>query len=347
MKITEKKVASKKGDITLYRLENSHGCAVELSSLGAGILAVEVPDAKGVIENVALSYADPTDYYYDGPCLGKIPGRFANRIKKGHFTLDGKEYQLAINNGGNALHGGPEGFQNQIWQSQALPDGVRFTYTSAAGEEGYPGKLTVVAEYHWSEDDVLDLRITAVTDAPTILNLTNHAYWNLAGADSGSVLGHKLRVNASRYIVGDSELCPTGELAPVEGTPLDFREAKEIGRDIKADFDALRYGKGYDFGWVVDREDDGSVVEAVELTDEKSGRRLVISSTCPDAHVYTGNWLAGSPKNRSGRSYEDYDGVAVELQRFPDAPNHPGFPSTVLRPGELFDERIRFAFSSK
>lgn len=321
---------------------------MELSSLGAGIISVSVPDRDGKIENVALSYANPADYIADGPCLGKIPGRYANRIAKGHLVVDGVTHRLAINNGPNALHGGPEGFMNRIWDAEELSNGVRFTYNAADGEENYPGNLTAVAEYRWSEDNVLTLNMSATTDKTTVVNLTNHAYFNLEGADAGCVLDHTMKINASAWLPTDDTLIPTGEIAPVEGTPMDFRKGKLIGADIKADFDALKFGKGYDNCWVNDGWEKGKMLgEVVVLKAPRSGRVLSVGSTQPGVQVYTGNWLAGSPLNNSGRSYEDYDGVAIEMQGFPDAPNQPGFPSQELRPGEKYSQTIRFAFSVK
>lgn len=292
-----RKIASEAGDITLIRLVNDHGAWVELSTLGAGIVGLGVPDKQGNIENVALCYANPADYLNDGPCMGKIPGRYANRIAKGHFSIDGKEYSLAVNNGPNALHGGPTGFQNRIWEYSELPNGVRFTYRSTDGEEGYPGNVEVKADYIWTENDILDLYLRAVTDAPTVINLTNHCYWNLRGATSGSVLGHELRLNASRWLPTDDTLIPTGELAAVEGTPMDFRAAKPLGRDIDADFPALRYGKGYDNCWAIDAWRPNHLSVAAELHDPLSGRTLTVATTQPGIQVYTGNWLTGSPSH--------------------------------------------------
>ena len=208
------------GDATIIRLTNDHGAWVELSSLGAGITGLGVADREGNIENVALNYADDASYFEDGPCMGKIPGRYANRIAKGIFRLGDKEYQLAVNNGPNHLHGGPTGFQNRLWECRELPNGVRFTYVSADGEEGYPGQLRVTADYIWSENDILDLYLRAVTDCDTVVNLTNHCYWNLRGAQSGSVLDQELRLNASRWLPTDETLIPVGEPAPVAGTPM-------------------------------------------------------------------------------------------------------------------------------
>lgn len=333
------------GDITLYTLTNASGASVTLSTLGAGIVAVNVPDAQGKMDDVCLGYANPADYLADGPCAGKVPGRYANRIARGHFSLDGQEYSLAINNGPNALHGGPTGFMNRIWDAEEVESGIRFTYRAADGEEGYPGALTAVATYTWSDDNKLCLRLEADTDAPTVVNLTNHAYWNLDGHDSGSVLEHGMQMNCSRFLPTDDTLIPTGEIAPVAGTPMDFTVEKKLGRDIKADFPSLKYGKGYDSCWVIDGyRKDGIMRVAAVLRAPRSGRVLEVSTTQPAAQVYTGCWLAGCPANKNGRSYDDYDGVAIECQNFPDAPNHDNFPSAVLRPGEHYDETIEFAF---
>lgn len=346
MKVTSQKVNSPRGEITLVTVVNNSGASVTLSSLGAGIIEVCVPDKDGHIGNVALRYADPADYIADGPCMGKVPGRYANRIAKGELVIDGVKHQLAVNNGPNALHGGPEGFQNQIWETEILSDGVRFTYHSKNGEEHYPGSLTASATYTWSEDNVLTLRLEADTDAPTVVNLTNHAYWNLDGADSGTVLDHELTMRASRYLPTDDTLIPTGEMAPVTDTPMDFTVTKTLGRDIKAAFPALEYGKGYDACWVIDDYTKGVLAEdVVVLQAPRSGRVLTVSTTQPGVQIYTGNWLEGCPNNCSGCSYADYDGVAIEAQGLPDAPHHSTFPSQLLRPGEHYDETIRFAFS--
>lgn len=333
-----------KGDITLLTIVNASGASVTLSTLGAGIVSVNVPDREGRMADVVLGYADPADYMADGPCAGKIPGRYANRIAKGRFSVGGREYQLAINNGPNALHGGPTGFQNRLWTvEKAEGDTVEFSYTSSDGEEGYPGQLKVTATYRWNDANELSLDLRAVTDSETVVNLTNHAYFNLGGHDSGSVLAHELWLGASRYLPTDDTLIPLGELSPVGGTPMDFTVAKPLGRDIKADFPALNYGKGYDNCFVIDGAD-GTLRDVARLADPVSGRILTVSTTQPGVQVYTGNWLAGSPANKAGRSYHDYDGVAIECQNFPDAPNRPGFPPAVLRPGEEYHQTIVFRF---
>ena len=334
-------------EIFLYTLTNGQGASVQVSSVGAGIVSVNVPDKNGVIADVVLGYPDPMSYFADGPCAGKIPGRYANRIAKGHFTLDGKEYELPINNGPNHLHGGPQGFQNQVWESRIHEDGVEFLYFSEDGEMGYPADLKAVARYEWSEDNELRLTLTATCDAPTIVNLTNHAYFNLNGEGSGDILSHLLQLNASEYLPTDETLIPLGESASVAGTPMDFVVEKPLGRDIKEDFPALKYGKGYDNCWVIDGAEKGQLQEAATLYSPESGRVLTVSTTQSGVQVYTGNWLSGCPVGKCGRSYNDYEGVAIECQNFPDAPNKEDYPSPVLRPGEVYQQAIIFAFSVK
>ena len=329
-------------EIIRYTIKNASGAYVQLSSLGAGITAIVVPDKKGKLANVVLNYPNALDYLADGPCAGKIPGRFANRIAKGKFSLDGKHYSLPVNNGPNHLHGGPDGFQNQVWDSRIEGDAVEFLYYSADGEAGYPGNLKVVAHYEWSEDNALKLTLTAESDAPTVVNLTNHCYFNLDG--EGSVLDHEMQLNASEYLPTDESLIPTGEVAPVAGTPMDFSERKKIGRDIREAFPALKFGKGYDNCWLIDGAMPGQLSSAAELWGPVSGRHLEVLTTQPAVQVYTGNWLSGCPASPSGYAYKDYDAVAIECQHTPDAPNQPAFPTTVLRPGEIYEEAIIWAF---
>ena len=329
----------------MIHLINKNGASVMLTERGAGIVSIVVPDRNGVMGDVVLGYRDEESYLADGPCAGKIPGRFANRIDGGRFTLDGKEYQLVKNHPDYQLHGGPDGFSNRLWKASQISDTeVVLTLDSPDGDQGYPGNMHVEATYTWGEDNSLTLSIKATTDAPTILNLTNHTYWNLDGEDCGSIFNHVLRINASRWLATSEALIPTGELAPVEGTPMDFRTAKPIGRDIKADFPALIYGKGYDNCWVLDGAQ--GLKLAAELSSTASGRRLEIWTDQPAAQVYTGNWLDGSPVSKSGRPYRDYDGVAIECQGFPDAPHHPDFPSCVLRPGETYSRTIIFKLNA-
>ena len=347
MIVSTRTYPSAKGLITLVRVTNKSGASVTLSTLGAGIVTVKVPDRDGKIENVALSYENPADYIADGPCMGKGPGRYANRIADGRLVVDGHLFRLPINNGPNHLHGGPEGFQNQNWQYELLPNGVRFSLQSPDGDEGYPGNLTATAEYRWSDDNVLSLSLQAVCDAGSVVNLTNHAYWNLDGADSGSALDHQLCLKASRWLPIDETLIPLGTLADVEETPMDFRAPKALGKDIQADFPALNYGKGYDNCFCLDGWFPGAMIEAAAtLRSLKSGRVLTVDTDQPGLQVYTGNWLSGSPLNHAGRSYADYDGVALEAQGWPDAPNRPDFPSQAITPETPYRREIRFRFST-
>ena len=232
-----------------YTLTNASGASAVVSNIGAAIVSINVPDRNGKLGDVVIGYGKAESYFADGPCAGKCPGRYANRIAGGRLTIAGKEYKLPINNGPNHLHGGPEGFQNKVWESRKRKGGVEFKYVSADGEMGYPGNLVVVARYDWSEDNELRLTFTARTDATTVVNLTNHSYFNLNCKGSG--LGQWLTLNAEEYLPTDATLIPTGVLEPVHGTPMDFRKPKTLARDIKKDFPALNYGKGYDACWAV------------------------------------------------------------------------------------------------
>ncbi|MDD2961226.1 MAG: galactose mutarotase [Muribaculaceae bacterium] len=347
MVVTKQIVISPIGDITIYKLTNSSGASVDLSSLGAGINSIIVPDKNGEMRDVVLGYADARDYINDGPCAGKVPGRYANRIAGGHLAINGKLYQLNINNGPNALHGGPGGFQNRIWEHSVTGDTVTFTRLSEDGEEHYPGNLKVKVEYQWSEDNTLSVKLSAVSDSDTVINLTNHSYFNLDGENAGTVLNHKLKLACSQYLPTDSTLIPTGEYSAVCDTPMDFSDFKELGKDIKADFPALNYGKGYDNCWVIDGWKKGKKQLAATLKSEKSGIELDVYTTQPAAQVYTGNWLSGSPKSKSGNDYNDYDGVAIECQGMPDAPNQPQFPSQLYKAGEEYNQIIEFVFKNK
>lgn len=345
MKIEKNVVEAPFGNIELYTITNASGASVTLSSLGAGIVSVKVPDAQGVIENVVIGYKNPADYLADGPCAGKTPGRYANRIALGKLPVDGKIYQLAINNGPNALHGGPTGFQNHIWQSKTEGNKVVFTLNSPDGDEGYPGNLTATVTYEWTEDNALIIDYKAVTDAPTVVNLTNHAYFNLAGENSGTVLNHELKLACSKWLPTDATQIPTGVIDSVKGTPMDFTEFKTLGKDIHDDFEALKIGKGYDHCFVVDDWVPGRLTPVAWLRENNSRRILQIDTTQPGAQLYTGNWFGGeTPLNPEGRPYNDYEGAAIECQHFPDSPHHPNFPTTQLNPGETYEETIVYRF---
>ncbi len=326
-------------------MKNSSGAEVELLNLGATIASIKVEDAEGEMRDVVLGFADYRDYMNDGAALGKSVGRFANRIAKGHFELDGKEYNLAINNGVNALHGGPTGFMNRVWESSVEGDSVVFTYTAADGEEGFPSSITVKVTYTWSEDNTLALTYEATTDDATVVNLTNHVYFNLDGEGKDDVLGHELKLYSSKYLPTDDTQIPTGELADVAGTPMDFVAPKALGAEIRADFEPLKIGAGYDHCWAVDGYEKGKLSPVAELFSSVSGIRLEVSSTQPGVQVYTGNWLTGAGVAKSGKEHFNNEGVAIECQNYPDAPNKPQFPSSVLRAGERYEEKIIFKFS--
>lgn len=328
-----------------YTITNGSGASVVLTNIGAGVVAINVPDRDGKLGDVVIGYGSADSYFADGPCSGKCPGRYANRICKGKFTLDGKTYTLPVNNGPNHLHGGPDGFQNKVWDSRKHNGAVEFKYFSEDGEMGYPGNLKVIARYEWTEDNQLRLTLTARTDKKTIVNLTNHTYFNLNCG--GSVLRHQLTLNASEYLPTDETLIPTGDSEPVARTPMDFLNPKTLGRDIHKNFPALNYGKGYDACYVIDGYVKGQLQEAATLYSKKSGRVLKVLTTQPGIQVYTGNWLAGCPKGKRGRIYHDYDAVALECQHYPDSPNHPDYPTTVLESGKVFKQVIIFAFGTK
>ena len=334
------------GDVVVvYTMRNAKGYEVELCNAGAAIVAVRVPDKEGKVGDVALGYENRMDYVVDDACMGKVPGRYANRIARGRFTLDGEEYRLNINNTPNALHGGPTGFHKSLWEGRVEENRVVFAIDSPAGHEGYPSDLYAEVVYDWDDDNRLEITLLAQTNGATVINLTNHAYFNLAC--EGDIKAHTLRLNATKYLPTDPTLIPTGEFADVEGTPMDFRTPKALGQDLGADFPALLYGKGYDNTWAIEGYEQGVIKEAALLTDPTSGRTLRVLTDQPAVQVYTGNWLSGIPMGKGGVRYEDYSGVAIECQNFPDAPNKPHFPSSVLRKGERYERHIIFEFGVK
>lgn len=329
-----------------YTMTNSRGAYVKLCNLGASIVAIGVPDADGKLDDVALGYPMWESYRGDGPAMGKSVGRYANRIARGRFTLDGVEYRLAVNNGPNHLHGGPTGFHNRLWESRVETDRVVFGYLSPSGEEGYPGELSVEACYDWNDDCELEITYYAKSDATTIVNLTNHVYFNLKGEGNGDILDHTLSLNAARYLPTDAGSIPTGELAPVESTPMDFyTEPHTLGERIDADFEALHTGKGYDHCWAINDYEKGKFSLAAILSSPESGRAVTVFTTQPGIQVYTGNWLEGCPAGKRG-DYADRSGVALECQAFPDSPNKPQFPSPTLTADDTYEEHIIYKFST-
>ena len=335
-----------------YVLTNDSGMSVAILSYGGIVQRIDVPDREGRVANVALGFATVDDYVRDSPYFGAITGRYANRIAHGHFALDGVVHRLAVNSGTNALHGGLKGFDKHLWTAEATDakDGValRLSRTSPDGEENFPGTMPVQVTYTLTEANELRIDYRATTDKPTVVNLTNHSYFNLAGEGSGSVLGHLLQLNASRYTPIDRFAIPTGEIAAVTGTPMDFTQPTVIGTRIRDDFEQLRLGFGYDHNYVLDRpdSDNGGLVVAAVAVDPNSGRRLETRTTEPGIQFYSGNFLPGSYAGTSHRIYRQSDGFALETQHFPDSPNKSNFPSTVLRPSETYRSTTIYAFST-
>jgi aldose 1-epimerase len=329
--------------VTRYFLTNANGMQVTLIDLGATVTSVEVPDRDGNLADVTLGFDTLEGYLDNAPYFGSICGRFANRIAGARFTLDDVEYPLAANNGPNHLHGGVRGFNKVVWHGEPVTDedgstGVRFTYVSPDGEEGYPGTLKTTVVYTLTDRDELKIEYTAQTDKATPVNLTNHCYWNLAG--EGDILDHVLTLNCDRYIPVDEELIPTGELKPVAGTPMDFTEPTKIGARI-AEVKGDNPQGGYDHCYVIN-EDGGELALVARVHEESSGRVMEVYSTEPGVQLYTGNFLDGSESNGG---HAQHAGFCLECQQFPDAPNQPQFPSAILRPGEVYTQTTIHRFS--
>ena len=337
-----------------YTLTNTAGTRVTVLTYGGIIQAVTVPDRNGDQANVALGFASLDPYVAANPYFGALVGRYANRIARGAFTLDGQRYRVALNNGENHLHGGVKSFSRVVWDATAVngsegESALRLSRLSPDREEGYPGTLAVEITYALSDDNALRVDYRATTDQPTIVNLTNHSYFNLSGEGSGTILDHELELNADAYTPVDATSIPTGEIVPVAGTPFDFTASHLIGARIRdGASEQLRFGHGYDHNFVLNRSsrDDARLIPAARLHDPASGRILTISTTEPGIQFYSGNLLDSTLAGTSGRVYRQSDGVALETEHFPDSPNHPEFPSTELRPGEEYTSTTVYAFST-
>jgi aldose 1-epimerase len=314
-------------------------------SFGGIVTSLKVPDKSGKVADVVLGF-DTLDGYLDNkPYFGAIIGRYGNRIANGKFTLDGKTYSIPQNDGTNALHGGTRGFNKVVWKGKEIPHGVELTYTSPDGDQGFPGNLHTTVRYTLTGKD-LKIEYSATTDKDTVLNLTNHSYFNLEGQGNGDILKHELKINASRYTPVDSRLIPTGQLAPVEGTPFDFRKLTVIGSRINDDNEQLKLGHGYDHNFVLD-SGGGKLAEAAEVYESSTGRVMQVWTDQPGVQFYTGNFLDGSITGKGGKVYQHRYALCLETQHFPDSPNHPSFPSTELKPGQRYHTVTIYRFSSR
>jgi aldose 1-epimerase len=331
--------------VEAYTLKNAGGIEVKAIGYGAIITSLKVPDRSGSMADVVLGFESLDGYLKGHPYFGAIVGRYGNRIGKGQFTLDGTTYSLAKNNGPNHLHGGVTGFDKVLWKTAVVSgqNAITFTRTSPDGEEGYPGNLSTTITYTLTDRNELIVDYHATTDKATPVNLTQHSYFNLAGDGAGDILGHEVTINADRYTPVDDTLIPTGELANVEGTPFDFRKPTAIGARINADHPQLKAGKGYDHNWVLNRSGEGLQL-AARVVEPKTGRTLEVSTQEPGVQFYTGNFLDGTLTGKGGHVYAHRTGFCLETQHYPDSPNKPNFPSTILKPGQEYKTRTVFTF---
>lgn len=336
---------------SLYTMQNDNGMQVSVTNFGGTIVSIKVPDRNGRFADVVLGYDDCAAYRARKNFFGALIGRCCNRIAKGRFTLNGKGYQLALNdNGKNHLHGGIKGFDQVVWNAEitAIDGGqaLKLTYTSVDGEEQYPGNLLVSATYHLTEENALELHYSAVSDADTVCNLTNHSYFNLAGHDSGSVLDHQLKIHANCFNEADSESIPTGRILPVADTPMDFREFHRVGERIDADYRPLKFGGGYDHNWIL-KTPNGVMGLCAELYDEASGRHMTCETTLPGVQFYSGNFIDGSISGKGGCTYAPRSALCLETQFAPDSVNHPEWENPILKAGKKYESVTIYRFDVK
>jgi len=340
--------------IRLYTLKNTEGMTVKITNYGAIVTSISVPDRNGGFADVALGYNRVESYInaVDKPYFGAIVGRYGNRIAKGEFTLDGESYTLAVNNSPNHLHGGVIGFDKVVWSANPITGddwtGLELHYLAKDKEEGYPGNLNITVTYKVHDSNELSVAYHATTDKATPVNLTQHTYFNLKGEGNGDILGHELMLNATHYTPVDATLIPTGEIAPVSGTPFDFTGAKAIGRDIGKSHQQLEFGLGFDHNWVVNgKATTGNLRLAARVHEPTTGRILEVHTDEPGIQFYCGNFLDGRLRGKSGKSYVHRGGFCLETQHYPDSPNQSNFPTTILRPGEIYQTTTVFKFSAK
>ena len=334
----------------LYYLRNKNGLEMAVTNFGARVVELWIPDRNGIFEDVVLGHNNINEYvnYKGERFLGATIGRYGNRIAHGQFVLNDKKYQLPVNNGPNSLHGGFMGFDMVAWDAKQIDNNnIEFSYFSKDGEEGYPGNLKVIMTYQLTEDNEFIITHAASTDKPTVINLTHHSFFNLHGEGNGTINDHILMINADIYTPVDSVLIPNGELAAVENTPMDFRQPMEIGSRVDVDFEQLKFGGGYDHNWVLKREKPNGIELAASVYEPASGRYMEILTTEPGIQFYGGNFFDGSIIGKCGKSYDYRGSFALETQHFPDSPNHPDFPTTVLNPGEEYRQTCIYKFKTK
>ena len=330
--------------VDIYTLSNAAGLEARVMTYGATVVSVKAPDKAGKKADVLLGFDSLDGYLKEHPYMGAVVGRYANRIAKGQFALNGKTYKLAVNNGPNALHGGLRGFDKRVWTAEAKAESVVLRYSSAAGEEGYPGKLDVTVTYTLTPANELRLDYRAAADQDTVANLTNHAYFNLSGEPT--ILNHLVKLEADRFTPIDAGLIPTGEIRSVAGTPFDFRRETAVGTRIDAKDEQITFGKGYDHNWVLNGSP-GTLRKAAEVYSPRSGRLLTVSTTEPGVQFYTGNFLDGSLTGKNGRKYVQRSGLCLETQHYPNSPNQPTFPSTVIKKGVPMQSTTVWQFSTR
>ena len=353
LQMIEKKLFGKLSDgseIFAYTLKNQNGMTAEIINYGAIVVSLTAPDRNGKFEDIVLGYDNIDSYVKDNNYFGAIVGRYGNRIGKGKFMLEGKDYQLTINNGENHLHGGKAGFSKKVWSAEPIESAndpaLRLTYVSKDGEEGYPGTVTITVVYTLTKNNELKIEYTGTTDKTTIFNPTHHSYFNLSGNMNTTILDHELWINADKITPVDNSLITTGEFADVANTPMDFRSPKKVGKEINADFEQLKFGLGYDHNWVINGYNK-KANKIASLYEAGSGRFMEVYSNQPGVQFYSGNFLDGTATGKKGVKYQHRSALCLEAQCFPDSPNKPQFPSVILKPGEVYQQTTIYKFSTK
>lgn len=338
------------GPVDIYTLSNPNNIEVKITNYGGIITSVKTPDKNGSFDDIVLGFDTLKEYVNSNPYFGCIVGRYCNRIGNAEFSIDGHEYKLSKNNGEHSLHGGTRGFDKVIWNAEPIYDkdghALKLTYLSRDGEEGFPGNLDVTVIYRLTDDNSLVMEYSATTDKTTVVNLTNHSYWNLSGAGSGDVLGHILSINADFFTPAARGMIPTGEIRPVENTPMDFRKPVAIGAGIRSDYEQIKLAYGYDHNWVLNPEAVNGNEAAASAWDPESGRYMEVYTTEPGVQLYSGNFMGGI-KGKNGRIYNNNGAFCLETQHYPDSPNRPEFPPVLLQPGETYRTTTIYRFSTR